>query len=212
MLQMDYWKFLRACLTNPRRVGAVAPSSAALAVQMANAIEPDSKCMTLELGPGTGVVTRALLARGINLERLIALEHSNYLAAALENHIPGLRVFCGDAFAIREVFMDKMDWRIGNTVSSLPLLTIPVSVRKQLYEDIFDLMIPGATLVQFTYRAKPPVPDHKSSFVATPYAYVKRNIPPAWIWTYHRPGNERSSENYGGMPPSENSPKPASSN
>lgn len=187
MFHSNYWTFMRAWLANPRRVGAVAPSSAELAAQMAAALPIQPDRLTLELGPGTGVVTQGLLDHGFAAESIVALEHSDVFADALEVRFPGLTVLRGDAFDVKNLMASKPEWRIGGAVSSLPLLTMPVARRIQLFEDLFDIMAPGAPLVQFSYRRSPPVPDRGTSFVATLSSRVRRNIPPAWIWRYHRP-------------------------
>lgn len=180
--------FLRALIANPRKIGAVAPSSSRLADLMTVSLELDPRQFTLELGPGTGAVTQALLNAGLPAEKLIAIEHSGTFVRQLAARFPGAEFVQGDVFEIRSLLAHrKLAGQIGGAVSGLPLLTLSVADRQRLYEDVFDLMDPGAPLVQFTYRPAPPVPTAGTSFETRCCGRVLRNLPPAWVWCYHRP-------------------------
>ena len=180
--------FLRGLIANPRKVGAIAPSSFGLARFMAASLEIDPHRFTLELGPGTGAITQALLDAGLPTEKLIAIEHSGHFVRQLAARFPEAELVQGDVFEIKTLLAHRrLAGGIGGAISGLPLLTLPVADRQRLYEDVFDLMDPGASLVQFTYRPAPPVPTSGTSFFASCRGRVLRNLPPAWVWCYHRP-------------------------
>lgn len=131
----------------------------------------------LELGPGTGVFTAALLARGLTPERLTLVEYDPDFAAALRVRFPGLRVIKGDAFAFPELVGDA---RFSTVVSGLPLLNYP---RAQGCALIAAALSRGASFVQFSYGWSAPVsPPEGASVTLT--ARIWRNLPPAAVWVY----------------------------
>src|ERR1700744_1199242 len=95
---MDSLRFLARLIARPVHTGAIAPSGRALSRAMAAQFDPERKGPILELGPGTGVVTRAILARGIAPERVTAVEYNPQFAALVAGRYPGVRVIVGDAF------------------------------------------------------------------------------------------------------------------
>ncbi len=182
----DEARFLKSWLENPLKTGAVAPSGKALAAKMAASIDPVVPGPIVELGPGTGPVTQALLARGIAPERLFLVEYSADFAKLLRNRFPAVNVIQGDAYALAETLADHIDEPIAAIVSSLPLLTRPDKQRTHLLQTAFNMMLPGSPFVQFTYMNSSPVPL-SSSFEATVSRRVWKNLPPARVWTYRRP-------------------------
>ncbi len=185
------WRFFRAWLANPRQVGAVAPSAPAMAAKLASIVRPDMGLPILELGPGTGVVTREILKRGAKARDLVAVESSEIFVKALQRNFPGVRIVQGDAFEIATMARDKRMGPFSAVVSSLPLLTTPVPERVRLFEDLFDLMVPGGPLMQFSYMLAPPVPATGTSFTVRRFATHVRNIPPARLWLYRRQAGAR---------------------
>ena len=94
----DSTLFLREWLANPQRTGAVAPSSPKLAAAMARWLPSDPESYVLELGPGTGAVTQALIERGLREERLVAIENNPKLARLLRQRFPRAHIITGDAW------------------------------------------------------------------------------------------------------------------
>ena len=87
--------FLREWIANPLRTGAVAPSSPKLAAAMAKWLPHDPENFVLELGPGTGAVTEALLKHGLREDRLVAIEHNPTLGRLLRKRFPLARIIIG---------------------------------------------------------------------------------------------------------------------
>src|SRR5579885_907196 len=96
----DTLRFVWRMLTRPKTVGAIAPSSRALGRAMAAEINPSHQGFVLELGPGTGVGTAALIERGIAPERIVAVEYDPTFARLIASRFPGVTVIEGDAFAL----------------------------------------------------------------------------------------------------------------
>jgi phosphatidylethanolamine/phosphatidyl-N-methylethanolamine N-methyltransferase len=166
-----FWRFL----AHPVRVGAIAPSSAHLARAMAAAADLSGD--VLELGPGTGVFTAALLARGLPPERLTLIEYDANFAAALRARFAGVRVIEGDAFAFANLASST---RFSTVVSGLPLLNYP---REKGCALIAAALARGASFVQFSYGWSAPVLPPKGATV-TLAARIWRNLPPAAVWVY----------------------------
>ena len=180
--------FLLRFLDDPRRTGAVAPSGPFLAREMARAVDPRQPGLVVELGPGTGPVTRALLARGVARERLVLVEYDSKFCKALAQKFPSVRVLRGDAYALGRTLEALQGEPVAAVVSSLPLLNEPPQRRMALLEQAFALMGPDGVFVQFTYGLAAPAPRDLCAgrFEATRGAPIWRNLPPASVWTYRR--------------------------
>jgi len=181
----DEFRFLRGALTHPRVVGAIAPSSPALARAIAAQIDPHLSGPILELGPGTGVVTEAVIARGVSQERLIAIEFDRDFVSLVASRYPKARVIAGDAFDLDETLGATSMGSFAAIVSGLPLLNHPPDRRSDFIDRALERLKPGAPLVQFSYGFGPPA-DAPSGAVVRQAAYVWRNLPPARVWVYRR--------------------------
>jgi phosphatidylethanolamine/phosphatidyl-N-methylethanolamine N-methyltransferase len=182
----DDARFLKSWLKNPLRMGAVTPSGPILARKMASYVDPAGTGPVIELGPGTGPMTAALVARGIDPARLVLVEYSPEFCRLLKERYPAATVVQGDAYALPKTLAGKLSAPADALVSGLPLVTRPEPVRLQLLQDAFGLMRPGAPFVQFTYSVVSPVPLKGANFSAEPSERVWRNIPPARVWVYRR--------------------------
>jgi phosphatidylethanolamine/phosphatidyl-N-methylethanolamine N-methyltransferase len=186
----DEARFLRTWLDKPKLMGAVSPSGRFLARMMASHVDPDGTDPIVELGPGTGPITEALIQRGVDPARLTLVEYDRAFCRLLARRFPGVRVVQGDAYALSKTLKGVIGEQIGTIVSSLPLLTKPESQRLALLDDAFALMTPGGRFVQFTYGRASPVPREglASTFHAHVSPLVWLNLPPARVWVYRRAG------------------------
>ena len=180
---LDELRFLRSLVVRPRSIGAIAPSSPALARKIAEQIDPRTEGMVIELGPGTGVVTDALIARGIAEERLIAIESDPDLAQLIRRRFPKLRVVEGDAYDLERSLNGPACEVLAGVVSGLPLLNQPVARRHALIATALAHLAPGAPFIQFSYGWTPPVPAGKD-FTVEHAGLVFANLPPARVWVY----------------------------
>ncbi|MGU3536775.1 class I SAM-dependent methyltransferase [Methylobacterium sp. A54F] len=185
----DEARFLRSWFERPLVTGAVTPSGRLLARTMAAFVDPALDGPVVELGPGTGPVTEALIRRGVSAERLILVEFNPDFCELLRRRFPGVTVLRGDAYNIRETVGALLDRPAAATVSSLPLFTKPLEQRLDLLNTAHDLMHPGAPFVQFTYAVVPPIPARcaAGSYTASGSNRVWLNLPPARVWAYRRP-------------------------
>ena len=183
----DDARFLKSWIDSPGRTGAVAPSSPFLAKRMASYVDPQAEGPVVEIGPGTGPVTEALIERGIDEARLILVEYSPEFCELLRRRFPRATVIEGDAYALSTTLAGHLTAKASAVVSSLPLFNKPPAERTALVQDAFAKVLkPGAPFIQFTYAVISPVPRKGSGLKAQVSDWVLRNIPPARVWVYRR--------------------------
>ncbi|WEX08144.1 phospholipid N-methyltransferase PmtA [Chelativorans sp. AA-79] len=179
-------RFFRGWIDKPKAVGSIVPTSGITARRMASIVRPERDDLVLELGPGTGVITRAILERGIRPENLVSIEYSQDFVDKLRENFPGVNIVHGDAFDLDTVLAPWKGRAFDSVVCAIPLLNFPVETRIQLVESLLDLMPPGRPIVQITYGALSPVPAGRGTYSVERYDFVMRNIPPAHLWIYRR--------------------------
>jgi phosphatidylethanolamine/phosphatidyl-N-methylethanolamine N-methyltransferase len=182
----DEVRFIRSWIEKPLTTGAVTPSGRALARTMAAYIDPSRPGPVIELGPGTGPVTEALLAQGIDPSRLVLVEFDPIFCRLLRTRYPAATVVQGDAYGLKRLLTGVLQQPAAGVVSGLPLFTKPLRMRLRLLFEAFGLMSPGAPFVQFTYNAVAPIPKRLDRVSAEASERVWMNIPPARVWVYRR--------------------------
>lgn len=180
----DIVRFLRNWAANPLQVGAVSPSGRALARAMARQVPAAGDWPVLELGPGTGPVTAALIERGIAPERIVAVEYSADFCALLVERFRGLNVVQGDAYDLDMALPPGLTGPYAAVISSLPLLNREPDARVALIEGALARTLPGGGLIQFSYGFGPPVKANPGRFAVARTAFVLANVPPAQVWLY----------------------------
>lgn len=182
----DEVRFLRSWIEKPLHMGAVMPSSKLLARTMAQYVDVNSKGPVIELGPGTGAITNALIEHGVDQKRLVLVEYNPGFCALLRDRYPQARVVQGDAYALRESLGESLDAPASAVVSGLPLVTKPMLTRLKLIRDAFMALAPGAPFVQFTYSVAPPIPKSLPGVSTEASERIWMNLPPARVWVYRK--------------------------
>jgi phosphatidylethanolamine/phosphatidyl-N-methylethanolamine N-methyltransferase len=180
----DEVRFLRSWIEKPLHMGAVMPSSKLLARTMAQYVDVESKGPVVELGPGTGAITNALIEHGIDQKRLVLVEYDPGFCALLRDRYPHAKVVQGDAYTLRDSLWGVLSVRASAIVSGLPLVTKPVRTRLRLISDAMALLAPGAPFVQFTYAMVTPIPKALNGIKAEASELIWMNVPPARVWVY----------------------------
>jgi phosphatidylethanolamine/phosphatidyl-N-methylethanolamine N-methyltransferase len=180
----DEMQFIRSWIEKPLSTGAVMPSSKALARVMARYVDPQASGPVIELGPGTGPVTEALVQRGIDPKRLLLVEFNPDFCRLLRTRYPAATVVQGDAYRLRRLLGALVREPAAAVVSGLPLVTKPLRTRLRLISDAMSLLAPGAPFVQFTYAMVPPIPKALSGIKAEASELIWMNLPPARVWVY----------------------------
>jgi phosphatidylethanolamine/phosphatidyl-N-methylethanolamine N-methyltransferase len=182
----DEVRFLRSWIEKPLHMGAVMPSGRVLARTMAQYVDADSSGPVVELGPGTGAITNALIERGIDQKRLVLVEYNPGFCALLRDRYPQATVVQGDAYTLRDSLWNVLSVPASAIVSGLPLVTKPMLTRLKLIRDAFLALAPGAPFVQFTYSVAPPIPKSLPGVSTEASERIWMNLPPARVWVYRK--------------------------
>ena len=180
----DEMQFIRTWIGKPLSTGAVMPSSKALARTMARYVDPAASGPVIELGPGTGPVTEAMVERGVDPARLVLVEFNPDFCRLLRTRYPRATVVQGDAYRLRRLLDTYIRSPASAIVSGLPLVTKPVRTRLRLISDAMTLLAPGAPFVQFTYAMVTPIPKALNGIKAEASELIWMNVPPARVWVY----------------------------
>lgn len=186
----DYALFIYEWLRDGKRrkrIGAVAPSSPGLCRAMTDWL-PGPDEFVIELGPGTGVVTKAILDRGVRPDHLISIEMSPQLADMVKKRFPAIHVVNGDACKLSEYVSELVPKgkTVGAVISSLPLRNFPVELAEKLAKEIHNVLRPEGRWIQFSYRISTHnhIGDHH--FKHLPSKIVWLNIPPARVSVFQK--------------------------
>lgn len=187
----EMWMFFRQWLRRPLSIAAISPSSRFLARRVVAALPADTR-RVIELGPGTGTFTRALLDHGIAGDDLLALEFNPELHGYLRQQLPSIRVVLGDARELPDNpevrrFIDEGP--VQAMVSGLGLLAMSKDTQKEILAGAFRLMGDGGAFVQFTYGPKVPVHPEvmaELGLQAQRRGFTLRNLPPASVYVLRK--------------------------
>ena len=183
----DEVRFIRSWLEKPLETGAVAPSGKVLARTMASYVDPAVRGPVVELGPGTGPVTEALVAQGVDPARLVLVEYNPMFCRLLRTRYPAATIVQGDAYGLRRALGKVIPQRAAAAVvSGLPIVTKAVRTRLRLINEALSFLAPGAPFIQFTYAVVPPLPRAIAGVRAEVSERIWFNLPPARVWIYRR--------------------------
>jgi phosphatidylethanolamine/phosphatidyl-N-methylethanolamine N-methyltransferase len=182
----DEVHFIRSWMQKPLSIGAVTPSGKVLARTMAQYVEPEIPGPVIELGPGTGPVTEALVQHGVHPSRLVLLEFNPTFCQLLRKRFPEATVIRGDAYKLRGALTALVQQPAAAIVSGLPLVTKPMRTRLRLLSEAFGLLQVGAPFIQFTYAVMAPIPKALIGVRAEASERIWMNVPPARVWVYRK--------------------------
>jgi phosphatidylethanolamine/phosphatidyl-N-methylethanolamine N-methyltransferase len=176
--------FFTRWLKAPHHIGAVAPSSRFLARAMATQVDLRRAEPVIELGGGTGSVTKALLEAGLPVDRLIVVERDVRLYKMLRRRFPQLRIVLGDARHLVELLRPLGIDAVSAVVSSLPLISMSKTMRRQIINQSFALLGEAGRFIQYTYSLSSPLAGREFGLRGRVAARVWLNFPPASVWNY----------------------------
>ncbi|HBF31947.1 phospholipid N-methyltransferase PmtA [Rhizobium sp.] len=179
-------RFFKGVMQGPKQVGAIVPTSGITARRMASIVNPESGLPVLELGPGTGVITKAILGRGIAPEKLVSVEYSANFYQHLKATIPSVNFIQGNAFDMENTLGPLAGLTFDCVISAVPLLNFPMQERVRLVEDMLDRVPHGRPFMQISYGPMSPVIANGGNYYVQHFDFVVRNIPPAQLWVYRR--------------------------
>ncbi len=184
----DSTLFLREWLANPQHTGSVTPSSPQLAAAMARWLPRNRESYVLELGPGTGAVTDALLKHGLRQERLVAIENNPKMARRLQKKYPRAHIVDGDAWQLDRLLagLPEPVGSVGAVISSLPLLNFPKAQADELAQKIRAILEPNGRWVQYSYHIIKNRSRGADDFRLIASKIVWWNLPPARVHVFQK--------------------------
>lgn len=186
----DELKFFKGWIDKPKTVGSIIPTSSITARKMASVINVNSGLPALEVGPGTGIITKHILKHGVKPENLYAIEYNHDFVLHLRRNFPRVNVIEGDAFeletTLKKALGKQTPEQFDAVVSGVPLLNFPVATRVKYIEGLLARIPNGRPIVQLTYGPKSPVPPGLGDYTVERFDFIIRNIPPTILWIYRR--------------------------
>lgn len=180
----DFARFFATWIRHPLKLGAVAPSSPAYCRMMVEHASTGIEGPVLELGPGLGVVTRALLDKGVSPGRITSIEYEKGFADLLKARFPAVNVVEGDGFDLDKTLGTAPKTRFAAILFAIPILNMTQAERQALFTRYFERLLPGGNLTQLSYLPTAPVKPVPGVFTVASSPIVWSNIPPARVWIY----------------------------
>jgi phosphatidylethanolamine/phosphatidyl-N-methylethanolamine N-methyltransferase len=175
--------FFRRWMANPLQMGSIVPSSPSLCKRIVAQTKADPDQIVVELGAGTGVISRALLDSGLAPERLYVVEIVRDMAEHLRAVLPGARVIEGDARRLPQLIPPEFHGKIGTVVVGIPLVLLPLAEQRR-FIDAIEAVAPGVGFILYSYCITSPLPWKKHGLVPKREAWTPLNFPPASVWRY----------------------------
>lgn len=185
--RQENWLFFKQWLQYPTQLGTLAPISARLANAAAALIASEAKeGKVIELGAGTGRLTRALLRHGIKSENLATIELDPRMHAFLEHTLPEVKSVCGDAVNLNQLLSKEWLKEVSLIVSVIPLMYLPEALRKKIVDAAFDVLPLDRPFFHVTYSPISPLKNMYPGLEAKRTVSKWVNLPPGFVWKYQR--------------------------
>ena len=180
--------FFGLWLRKPLQIAAICPSGASVGAAIARLLDGSRAGPVLELGAGTGSITRALINAGWPPERIIACERESRLIDILRRECDGIIDVNADATELEELLTRLGVDHLSAVVSSLPIKWFPLCAQRAVLRPCFMRLGPGGEFLQLTNAFASPLPIRRLDIRGHEAARVWHNLPPAQIWSYRLKG------------------------
>jgi phosphatidylethanolamine/phosphatidyl-N-methylethanolamine N-methyltransferase len=178
--------FIKQLIKNPKTVGALYPSSQALSEFILKQIHYTDGDYILEIGAGTGSLTKGLISGGIPKEKIVVLEIDKKLYHFLKNRIPDINIINGDAKDLSNILPKNVINKVSTVVSGIPMMNLSEKEKGDIVDACFSVMKKDGRLIQFTYKPTSPINSEKFNLEKKFLGSVLFNVPPASIWEFTR--------------------------
>lgn len=188
-------EFLQAFIKNPLGVGAIAPSSPELARRMLEDIEPSEDSIVLELGVGTGALTKFVRDIVPDENCYLGIELDGRLVSSLRKQHPDLKFVRGNACKAHALHKRSRLGKVGYIISSLPFVSLPNDVNCRIFAEVEKFMSEGCIFRTYQYAHGYYLPSaiKLREFMRTRYGksekstLIVKNVPPAYTLTWRTP-------------------------
>lgn len=178
--------FLKALMKSPLRTGAIIPSSVALGGFICRHVPLREPGFVVEVGAGTGRLTKSLLSTGINREQLFVVEYEKDLCRFLRQTLPGVNVIHGNALNLGDILPPEVIGQAHTIISGIPLMNFSDKEKGRLVQACMGVLKPTGQLLQFTYGLLSPLNSARCGLTKERLGAVFNNMPPAVVWRYRR--------------------------
>jgi phosphatidylethanolamine/phosphatidyl-N-methylethanolamine N-methyltransferase len=178
--------FLKRAIKNPRNMGAIIPSSQNLGEYACKYIPKNPDHLVVEIGAGTGSLTKSLLNAGISKDRLIAVELDTELSKLLTVKFHDLHVIHGNASELSKILPPSWIGKIGTIVSGIPMVNLSKDTQRSIIESCLEVLSPHGQILQFTYGFVSPLPAKTLNLSSKRLGHVLMNVPPASWWRFSK--------------------------
>jgi phospholipid N-methyltransferase len=190
----EHLMFLGKFLRNPRNVGSVVPSSQALAREMARAVPVSPDAVVVELGPGTGALTRQVVKVLAPGQRFLAIDIDPEFCDNLRKRWPRIDCECGSAADLPQMIEARRWAGVNHVLSGLPFASLPAAISRAILQAVAQSLAAGGTFTTFQYvhaYATPPAVRFRKQMAArfgpmVSRQMVVRNVPPAYVMTWKK--------------------------
>jgi phosphatidylethanolamine/phosphatidyl-N-methylethanolamine N-methyltransferase len=188
----EHLQFLQRFIKKPTTVGAIAPSSPELASKMIEDVRADENNVVLEIGCGTGAITKFLQDLIPTRKSYIGIEIEKNFVDTLEKDFPNLNIICGDACNSGQIIAEHGLGKVSYIISGLPFVVLPKEVSEGILDEVDKMMEKGCLFRTFQYAHGYNLPPAKKfrQRLNEKYGDVKRsdlvlrNLPPAYTLTW----------------------------
>jgi phosphatidylethanolamine/phosphatidyl-N-methylethanolamine N-methyltransferase len=175
--------FFRRWLSNPLQMGSIIPSSPKLGALIAKQIDKRSSSLILELGAGTGAITKSLISAGISPGRIVVVEIVPEMADHLRAKFSQTSVLQADAFNLPIQSLKDTGTEIGTVICGIPLVLLNEAKQRQFIQQV-EAVAPGRGFLLYTYCVTSPLPHRTLGLDAQRLDWTPLNFPPASVWHY----------------------------
>lgn len=185
-------QFLQAFLKNPLKVGSITPSSPELAQKMVDDIRPNEKSVVLELGVGTGAITKFLREIVPDEKSYLGIELDKDLVKSLKKNFPELKIVRGNACDTFSIYQKTGFSKVGYIICCLPFVSLPNEIGERILSEIDKFMEQGCVFRTFQYahgyyfpsaiKLREHMRDRYGK--AKKSQLIVKNVPPAYTLTW----------------------------
>lgn len=185
--------FFRRWLKHPLQMGTLAPITPRLAHLAASFLPNSHEKLVVEIGAGTGRLTRVLLGQGVKPENLAVVELDPFCCAFLQKTLPTIlkhgqplpTIIEGDATKLVDLLPHQFVGQVDTVFSVIPLMYLSPLARQNLMNAAFQVLKPGGSIIHITYSLQSPlrfmthIKQHRQG-------QLWLNMPPGFIWHYQQ--------------------------